>query len=66
MMDKDLHTHIAWIPSKFAHIGQKVHFDKFMPESTWTIMETYNSKDYSSLNEHSQDYKTAFPSIENK
>lgn len=66
MMDQFHHTYIAWIPSKHANVGQKIHFSKYYPESTWTIQETYGTKDYSLLNEQAHDYKDAFPSLENQ
>jgi hypothetical protein len=64
MKNETSHIHTAWIPSQFARLNKQILIDS-MP-GTWTIIECGATKDYSYVNEHSQDYKHAYPSIQDQ
>ena len=64
MKDQDWHVHTAWIPKSFAKVNKKIRIDSYYPDTIWTIIACWESKDAEFVESHARDYKNAYPSIQ--
>ncbi len=62
MKNESSYIHTAWIPKEYARVHKKIKIDSL--QGTWTVVMCYETKDASFVEEHSRDYKNAFPSIQ--
>lgn len=52
----------VWIPTKFAKVGK---FLRILEVDGWKVLETYATYPEEFVNKYKNDFRTAFPSLQN-